>query len=182
VTLALAGEALALGGLATTAVEGAALAERAWVDGRAADRFARMVAALGGPPDVLRDARLVAAPARCPVIAPVSGVLTALDTRAVGLAVQALGGGRHRGGEAIDPRVGVGDARPLGQRIEAGEPLAVVHAADADTAASVASRLAHAWVIVPSEAGTDTGDGADPVLERVFAVDDLGGIGEGGAR
>src|SRR3546814_1023130 len=65
--------------------------------GRAAERFGAMVAALGGPTDFLERAHdlLPRAPIRRPVQAKAAGVLSACDTRAVGLAVIALGGGRH---------------------------------------------------------------------------------------
>ena len=134
VTLALAGRLLHLGGLAADPAQGEAQAARAWDGGAAAERFARMVAALGGPRDVWRDAGLPVAPVQLPVAAPRAGFVGAMDTRALGLAVVSLGGGRRRGGDAIDPRVGLAQVLPLGRAVTAGEPLAVVHAADAATA------------------------------------------------
>jgi thymidine phosphorylase len=53
-----------------------------------------------------------------------------MDTRAIGLAVVELGGGRRRPGEAVDPRVGLSDVRPPGVHVRTGDPLARVHAAD----------------------------------------------------
>ena len=86
--------------------------------GAAAERFARMVAALGGPTDVLEhaDALLPRAPVQRALIAPHDGVLAAMDTRAIGLVVVALGGGRALAGDAIDPRVGIGGVLPVGTR------------------------------------------------------------------
>jgi thymidine phosphorylase len=72
-----------------------------------------------------------------PVPAPRDGVVAAMDVRALGLAVVALGGGRLQAGDAVDPRVGLAAVRPRGHWVRAGEPLAVVHAASeaaADTA------------------------------------------------
>jgi thymidine phosphorylase len=97
--------------------------------GAAAEHFARMVRALGGPPDVLADAQLPVAPVQRPVPAPRAGIVAAMDTRALGLAVVALGGGRLKPGDAVDPRVGLAAVRPRGAAVAAGEPLAVVHAA-----------------------------------------------------
>ena len=57
VTMALAGEMLLLGGLAPSVAVGRARAEAALADGRAAERFARMVTALGGPADFMEKAR-----------------------------------------------------------------------------------------------------------------------------
>jgi thymidine phosphorylase len=111
--------------------------------GHAAEHFARMVAARGGPRDVLRDAALPSAPVQRIVPAPGSGYVAAMDTRALGLVVVELGGGRRRSGDAIDPRVGLAQCRPIGAAVHAGDALAVVHAADeASAAAAVAAVLA----------------------------------------
>ena len=136
VTLALAGQLLQLGGLAASAADGQQRALAALDDGSAAQRFARMVAGLGGPRDVFKrgGARLPRAPVCRPLPSPRDGVVAAMDTRAVGLVVIALGGGRARAGDAIDPRVGIGDLRSVGTRVARGEPLAVVHAASRDAA------------------------------------------------
>jgi thymidine phosphorylase len=133
-TLALAAQLLQLGGLAPTLAAGQALAEAALTSGRAADCFARMVAGLGGPADVLADAGLAVAPVQIDLAAPRDGVLAAMDTRAIGLVVVALGGGRRRAGDAVDARVGLSHVRPLGTLLRAGEPLLRVHAADAAAA------------------------------------------------
>lgn len=133
-TLALAAQMLQGAGLAASLADGEARAAAALDGGRAAERFARMVAALGGPVDVLADACLSAAPVVLPVPALRDGVIAAMDTRALGLAVVALGGGRARAGDAIDPRVGLDAVRPVGTPVRAGEPLLVVHAASAGQA------------------------------------------------
>lgn len=127
VTLGLSAELLHLGGLFDRHGAAAAAARRALDSGAAAERFARMVATLGGPPDVLHDARLPVAPRVTPVPAPRSGVVAALDVRALGLALVALGGGRRRPGDTIDPRVGLVDVAAPGRRLRAGEPLALLH-------------------------------------------------------
>ena len=97
VTLALCGEMLALSGLCADAKAGQALARRALDSGDAAERFARMVAALGGPRNVLspRFAGLPKARVVLPLPSPRAGVIAAMDTREIGLAVVALGGGRR---------------------------------------------------------------------------------------
>jgi thymidine phosphorylase len=136
-TLALAAQMLHGAGLAPSVDAGAALAEAALGSGRAAEHFARMVAGLGGPRDVLADAQLPTAPVVRDLPAPRDGVLAAMDTRALGLAVVALGGGRARASDVVDPRVGFSAVRPLGTVLRAGEPLLRVHAAsaaDADVA------------------------------------------------
>jgi thymidine phosphorylase len=74
-----------------------------------------------------------------------------MDTRALGLAIVTLGGGRRRGGDAIDPRVGLAQVQPVGQPVAAGEPLAIVHAADV-AAAQVAVREVQQAIQIGDEA------------------------------
>jgi len=146
-TLALAAEALHLAGLVATREAGQARAEQALTSGAAAERFARMVALLGGPADVLRDARLPSAPVQRPVPALRDGLVTHIDVRALGLAVVALGGGRTRPGDPVDPRVGLADVVSLGAPRRAGEPLAWVHAADDATATAAIAAVQHALAL-----------------------------------
>ena len=140
-TLALSAQLLQLGGLAPTLAAGQALAEAALSSGRAAECFARMVAGLGGPADVLTDARLPAAPVQVDLVAPRDGVIASMDARALGLVVVELGGGRRRAGDTIDPRVGLSDIRPLGSLLRAGDPLLRVHAASAAQAQAACQSL-----------------------------------------
>ncbi len=146
-TLELSARLLHLGGLFDTLPAAAAAAERALAAGAAAERFARMVAALGGPADVLRQAGLPRAPVQRPVPAPREGHVAALDVRALGLAVVALGGGRRRDGDAVDPRVGLAQVRAPGDRLRAGEPLALVHAADERSAAAAVATVQAAFAL-----------------------------------
>ncbi|MEQ1804127.1 MAG: thymidine phosphorylase [Burkholderiaceae bacterium] len=134
VTLALAAQLLHLGGLADSPQAGRVAASHALTSGAAAQGFARMVAGLGGPRDVLHDAMLPIAPVQCDVTAAHAGFVAHIDTRALGLAVVALGGGRQRPGDAVDPRVGLSHVVALGARVERGDALARVHAADASAA------------------------------------------------
>jgi thymidine phosphorylase len=103
-----------------------------------------MVAALGGPQDVLQAAGLAAAPVVVPVAAPHAGVVGLPDVRALGLVVVQLGGGRVRAGQAVDPRVGLSQLLPPGTRVARGDPLALVHAADAPAAAAAVQAVLQA--------------------------------------
>jgi len=145
VTMALAGEMIALGGLAPSAAAGRARAEAALADGRAAEVFARMVSALGGPDDFLQhSARYLAhAPVTKPCNAERSGHVVAMNAREIGIAVVALGGGRAHADDAIDPSVGLTDVIDVGASIRAGGPLCTVHAAsegEADAAIDMVRR------------------------------------------
>ncbi|MFT3818823.1 MAG: thymidine phosphorylase [Rubrivivax sp.] len=146
-TLALGAELLLAGGLHADADAATAALQAALDGGEAAERFARMVALLGGPADVLRDAQLPLAPVVRAAPAPRSGVLQACDVRALGLAVVALGGGRLHPGDRIDPRVGLSALLPLGRAVQRGDALAQVHAADEAAAAAAAAAVQAAFTI-----------------------------------
>ena len=153
VTLALGAEALQLAGLQPDAAAARSALQRALDSGEAADRFARMVARLGGPGDVLSGWRPSPAPVVHDVPAPQGGVLQACDVRAVGLAVVELGGGRRVSGDRIDPRVGVDRVLPLGTRVVAGQALARVHAASEDAARAAIDALQRAFTIGAAGSG-----------------------------
>ncbi|WP_020180792.1 thymidine phosphorylase [Methylopila sp. M107] len=131
-TVALGGEALALGRLSPTPEEGAERIRAAIVSGAAAERFARMVVELGGPADLVERPRahLGEAPITLPVAPDGRGVVSGVDTRALGLAVVSLGGGRTRAEDAIDFAVGLDRLAGIGEEVGPDRPLAVVHARD----------------------------------------------------
>jgi thymidine phosphorylase len=155
VTLALCEELLALGG-----IEGADPA-RALDDGSAAEHFARMVAALGGPADILERDQLPKAPVTVEAHPDETGILERVDVRAVGVAIIGLGGGRARESDEIDHAVGLTDVAAPGERVGPGErPLAIVHARDeADAQRAVAALKAATTV------GDSAPDVPGPVLE-----------------
>ncbi|MGL4288162.1 MAG: thymidine phosphorylase [Phreatobacter sp.] len=132
VTMALAAELLVLGKLAPDLDQAQGKLERVLDNGRAAEIFERMVVALGGPGDLMEspDKHLPRAPLVRPVLATVAGTVTAIDTRAIGMSVVALGGGRTRSANPVDHAVGLTDLVMLGETIEMGQPLAMVHSRD----------------------------------------------------
>jgi thymidine phosphorylase len=139
VTMALAAEMLLVVGLEADRANARARCESALTSGRAAEVFGRMVAALGGPADVIE--RWKTHPEVAPVVRAIypdqPGYIAEVDGRAVGNAIIALGGGRVTVEDDIDPRVGFEGFLPIGTYLEGGRPLAVVHAAseaDADRA------------------------------------------------
>jgi thymidine phosphorylase len=152
VTLALGAEMLVLGRLAADAADARRRLIAARDGGAAAERFQRMVAALGGPADLLEqpDKHLPRAPVQGAVPAPRGGYVARMDVRAVGLAILALGGGRSRVEDRIDYGVGFTEMLGIGDRVAAGEPLAIVHARSVDEAAQAAAALAGAVAIADS--------------------------------
>ena len=138
-----------MAGIAADLDEGRRKIADALASGAAAERFGRMVAELGGPANLIErpHLHLDTAPVTHEVLAEREGVVTAIDTRALGLAVVALGGGRTRPQDAIDPAVGLTRLAGIGTKIEPGTPLGVVHARDAARAEAAAARLRAAYAI-----------------------------------
>ncbi|TDR90141.1 thymidine phosphorylase [Enterovirga rhinocerotis] len=149
VTVALGGAMLALGGLASDEAEGRRRIEEAFASGAAAERFGRMVSALGGPADLVErpERHLPAAPVRREIGASARGFVEAIDTRALGLAVVALGGGRVRAADPIDHAVGLVRFAGIGAEIEEDTPLAIVHAGSDDAAERAARAVRAAYSI-----------------------------------
>ena len=118
-------------------------------DGTALECFAKMVAALGGPPDMAEDwhTHLPAAPVVGDVLAATRGHVTSIDGEALGLAVVRLGGGRQVETDVINPSVGLTDVIELGAKVDAKQPLATIHAADEDSAEAAAQAVRAAIVI-----------------------------------
>jgi len=149
VTLALCAQMLVLGGLAADAAQARAKLLEALDSGAAAERFARMVSALGGPHDLLEQParHLPLAAHKLAIAAPRSGFVQACDCRALGLAVVGLGGGRTDPAASIDFAVGLDAFAQIGDAIQSGQPLAVVYARDDSAAQQAAAAVQAAFVI-----------------------------------
>ena len=143
VTLALAGEMLALGGVADTPEAGRQQAAQAVRDGSAFQKLIAMTEAQGGDPSVLENpgVREGAAPART-VEAPeeAGGFVADLDALAVGRTALALDAGRQQMSDAVDPTAGVVLHKKPGKPVEPGEPLADLHAQSRDARLDEAER------------------------------------------
>lgn len=153
---ALGGLLLAGSGLAEDVQAGADAIVSALREGHAAERFGRMIAAMGGPvkfvenwPRFLPEATVIRE-----IKARNGGVVTSIEGEALGLAVVALGGGRRIETDTVDPAVGVTQIVRLGQTVNTGDPLAVVHAARPD-AADQAAHAVRAAINVESGANVD---------------------------
>jgi thymidine phosphorylase len=167
VTIALGAELLALSGLANDPDAGAAALRRTLETGAAAERFERMVAALGGPKDFISRSHgaLPQAPVVIDATPEMRGFVTNIDVRAVGLAVVKLGGGRSRAADEIDPAVGLTELARIGVEVGPHSPLARVHARSADKAEAAVRRLRAAYRL--DEAPLSPGD---PVIERIVGT------------
>lgn len=144
---ALAEETLQLAGLARDAATAERLVLEAWQSGAALARFAAMNLALGGPSD-LTERPWHYLP-RAPVVRAVHparpGWVRQVDTRALGLLVVELGGGRQRPEDEVDPAVGLAGLALPGDWVDGSRPLGVIHAGDAQSAARAAQHLQLAY-------------------------------------
>jgi thymidine phosphorylase len=131
VVLALGELLLVQSGLFHSTLEARAELERVRDNGMALEMWGRSIEAMGGDPRVTERPEdvLPTAPVVRPVPAPRSGVLSGYDVRQVGMTVVELGGGRTRPDAAIDPSVGLSELALAGTCLEAGDSLAVLHAA-----------------------------------------------------
>ncbi len=141
-TLALGTQLLFSGGVFASEDAAREALSNAIVSGKAAERFGKMIAAMGGPLGFVDNPQryLPEAPVIREINATEGGFVSAIDGEALGLAVVALGGGRQVESDLVDPAVGLSDVAPLGASIAKGQPLARIHAAresQADRAAQV---------------------------------------------
>ena len=142
---------LALSDLGIGLAEGRARAEAAIADGSAEAAWRRWLEAQGGTAE---ESALEQAPVVAAAVAPSEGTVVRLDAIRVGLAALHLGAGRRVKGDSIDHAVGVVCLRKRGDRVEAGEMLAEVHARDGAAAAAAAAEVGAAYELGP-EPGPD---------------------------
>lgn len=149
VTLALGAEMLVLGRLADNTEHARLKLTEVLNNGKAAECFSRMVAGLGGPIDFVDnyDNYLEKSPIVEPVFAEQDGVVTAMNTRAIGLAVVAMGGGRRSATDTVDYAVGFDHFIRLGERASSDRPLAVIHARNEEQWKEAAASLQQAITI-----------------------------------
>jgi pyrimidine-nucleoside phosphorylase len=131
VTYALGAEMLVLGGVAPTLDDARRQMEGAIASGKAAEKFQQIIEAQGGNPGVVDDPAVLPQAHACEIYAaPRAGVVARVEPKTVGRGIIALGGGRTRVEDAVDPTVGfVITARP-GDVVRPGEPLATIFARD----------------------------------------------------
>ena len=162
VTLELGANMLMLSGLQQDKASAVAALEHSLSSGKAAEIFANMVSALGGPADLLEKPQhyLASAPVVQDIVAPQSGYVSYTDTVGLGMAVVRLGGGRSHPSQQIDPAVGFSHILPAQSKVQHGDLLARVHAASADAAAIAAAEYLAALTI------TDQALAAMPLLHH----------------
>jgi thymidine phosphorylase len=155
IVFALAAQMLMQSGIASGPTEAETMARAVLENGQAAETFARMVGALGGPADFLErsSAYLPEAAVILPVPASADGFLSACNAREVGLAVIELGGGRRQPSDAIDHAVGFSGLLPLGASVRKDDPIAFVHARSESDAQNARSALSASYHIAAEKPG-----------------------------
>jgi pyrimidine-nucleoside phosphorylase len=149
VTYALGAEMLCLAKVAKDAKEGRAMLETVVANGAALAKFKEIVVAQGGdarvcdePMAVMTEARL-----RGEVRAAAGGYVQSVDAMTVALAALRLGAGRVKAEDAVDHAVGFTQLVKIGERVQAGDVLAVVHANDEAKLAAAQADITKAVVI-----------------------------------
>ncbi|KLN61390.1 thymidine phosphorylase [Kiloniella spongiae] len=134
ITTSLCAELLILGGLAKTHDDAQNKIMTVLSNGKALEQFQKMISGLGGPTDFCDkpDSYLKLAKYCEDIYLDTSGYLSAMDTREIGMAVVALGGGRSKPGQEIDHSVGFDRIVPLGTRVDSNHPVARIHANSRD--------------------------------------------------
>ncbi|HEX2852670.1 MAG TPA: thymidine phosphorylase [Opitutaceae bacterium] len=156
VTYALGEHMLMLAGVASDAKDAQKQLENAVASGAALDKFAELVAAQGGDAHVIEEPlRLPQAKLRQPLPAGRSGFVTDVDPMGVALAALQLGAGRARTEDKVDPAVGISDLVKIGEPVEAGAALCIIHANDAKALAEATAMLAKA-ISIGDKPGTPT--------------------------
>ena len=162
VTVSLGAELLALAKIAPVKAA-RALLEKALSSGHAAERFQKMVSGLGGPSDFVEncDKHLPRAPIIRAVHAAKSGKIVSIDTRALGLAVIELGGGRRVAADKIDHAVGLAALAGKAASVDKSQPLAIIHARNEDSFERAQKLVRAAYVLGKPKRATSS------VIERI---------------
>jgi pyrimidine-nucleoside phosphorylase len=136
---------LAFSDLGVDGAEGRRRAAAAVRDGSALATYERWIAAQGGNP---AEEALPAAPVVREVEAPRAGYVGGIGAVDIGMAALRLGAGRRTKADQIDHAVGVFCSKKRGDAVDAGEPLAQVHARDDESAARAAAEVLAAYTFV----------------------------------
>ena len=133
VTYALGSEMLLAAGVEKTSKKARQRLANALASGLAAEKFEQVIEAQGGNPKTVEDPSVLPQANEVEVYAaPRTGVVTAVDPRTIGRAVVAMGGGRIKVEDEVDPTVGFVITVKPGDKVLAGEPIASVFARDPD--------------------------------------------------
>lgn len=140
------------------------LADKQLQNGAAAERFNKMVFQLGGPSDFIIKAEQLLPKSKIQheIKADRDGWVCAYQTRDIGMAVVALGGGRTQPGDKIDYTVGMTNILPIGTKVSKGEPLAIAHVNSPEIAQDIEKKFQELVEISDTEI-----KGNNPILKTI---------------
>ena len=124
------------------------MAAKSLESGEAYDKFIEMVDSQGGDvsviehPEKYKLARYIK-----PVISKKTGFVKSIDSYSIGMTTVALGAGRQNLKDVIKPEVGIVIDKKIGDTVESGEPLGVIHARDKESLKKAKEALIKAYVI-----------------------------------
>jgi thymidine phosphorylase len=132
VTIALAARMLLTSKIASDIEQATTLAEEALTSGKAAVIFGKMITAMGGPANLLTHSESLLPKANMTknIVASKAGYIGIMDTRAIGMALVEMGGGRVDHNQSLDYSVGFSAIKPKGTKVAEGDIIAIVHAKD----------------------------------------------------
>ena len=163
ITLALTAEMLVLGKKAANTVAALEILQRHIDSGAAFAKFKEMSALHGADVSTLDDlTKLPQASIVHPVSSPSSGYLAKVDAESIGRAVLVLGGGRQKTDDKIDYGVGTSDLAKIGDKVERGQPLVVLHANSKEKLAQAMAYIEQAFAIADTPVAAPK-----PIIDRI---------------
>jgi len=150
--LEIASHMLVLGKRAETKAQARKMAEESISSGSGFEYLKKLVQAQDGDVRVIDHPELLPeAPVKTVIIAPEIGFIAEVNARTVGETAVVLGAGRLKKGDLVDPAVGVSVLAKVGEAVEIGQPLFVIHARDDDAVEEAKQKLEGAVKIVKEE-------------------------------
>jgi pyrimidine-nucleoside phosphorylase len=147
-SVALAARMVRMAGLEPTNAAAESRVRKALAAGAGVEKFREVIEYQGGDPKVIDDySRLPTAPSREVITAPGGGFVADIDAMAIGRASMALGAGREKAEDAIDPAPGLWIKAHVGDRVSAGDPLVEILYRDKRRSAEAAGLIARAYSI-----------------------------------
>jgi pyrimidine-nucleoside phosphorylase len=140
--LEVSSQMLVLGKRVATLTEARKMAEEAISSGTGLEFLRKLIQAQGGDVSYVdHPEKLPEAPIKVVIEAGESGYIETVHARTVGETAVLLGAGRKKKGDPIDLAVGISVMVKVGQKIDAGEPLFMVHARHEEDLAEVEKSL-----------------------------------------
>ncbi|MCF6344732.1 MAG: thymidine phosphorylase [Devosiaceae bacterium] len=149
ITLRLCANGLVLGKVFASEQQAYEKCEQVLKSGAALEKFNQMLAMLGAPNDFSDNMNRYLPKSKIikDVFAKKSGIISSINTKAIGMAVVVLGGGRRNPSDRIDYAVGFDNLANIGQKADSSTPIARIHANDETSLLEASQRIIEAYEI-----------------------------------